>query len=75
MVAKCWRARISVGAIRAAWRPASIDLGHREQGDDGLAGADIALQQPQHALFAFEIGGNFGDGPGLVAGEGERQRR
>ena len=24
MVAKCWRARISVGAINAAWRPASI---------------------------------------------------
>ena len=32
----------------------------RQQGDDGLAGADIALQQPQHALGAGEIGADFG---------------
>ena len=49
-------------------------MGHRQQGDDGLAGADVALQQPQHALVAFEIGGNLRDGFGLVAGEGEGQR-
>ena len=49
-VAKCWRARISVGAISAACPPASTARGHGQQRNDRLAGADIALQQAQHAL-------------------------
>ena len=35
------------------------DGGRGEQRDDGLAGADIALQQPQHALRLGEIVGDF----------------
>ena len=51
-VARCWRARISVGAISAAWPP-GLDHGRGgEQRHHGLAGADVALQQPQHALAA-----------------------
>ena len=49
MVAKCWRARSSVGAISAAWPPASTTSRHGDQRDDRLARADVALQQPQHA--------------------------
>ena len=61
MVLRCWRARISVGAIKAACRPASITVGRREQRDHGLAGADIALQQPQHALRPGQIGDDVVD--------------
>ena len=49
-VARCWRARISVGAINAAWRAGLDRVQHGQQRDDGLAAADIALQQAQHAV-------------------------
>ncbi len=56
MVLKCWRARISVGAISAACRPASITAAAASKRHHGLARADIALQQPHHALGLAEIG-------------------
>ena len=61
MVLMCWRARISVGAISAACLPASVDGGGREQRHHGLAGADIALQQPQHPHRLAQILGDGGD--------------
>ena len=60
---KCWRARISVGAISAAWRPASTAPGHGEQRHRGLAGADIALQQAQHAPVGGDVAADLGDAP------------
>ena len=62
MVAKCCRAKISVGAISAAWRPASITMRGGEQRHHGLAGADVAVQQPQHAVRLRQIGDDVGDG-------------
>ena len=56
---KCWRARISVGAIRAACRPASIGARHGEKRDRGLAGADIALEQAEHARVGDEVGADL----------------
>ena len=61
MVARCWRARISVGAIKAACRPGLVDGRGGEQRHDGLAGADVALQQAQHALRPREIGDDVVD--------------
>ena len=75
MRSKCWRARISVGAISAACRPASTTLGHRQQRDHRLARADVALQQPQHALVGGEIGADLGERCALRAGERKRQGR
>ena len=49
--------------------------GHRQQRDHGLAGADVALQQPQHAVGRGHVGVDLGDGAGLRGGERERQRR
>ena len=51
------------------------DIGHRQQRDDGLARADIALQQPQHALGRGEIGADIGERSCLRSGQAERQRR
>ena len=73
MVARCWRASSSVGAISAACAPASTARGHGEQRDHGLAAADIALQQTQHALRAREIGVDLGQRAGLRAGQLEGQ--
>ena len=50
------------------------DVGHRQQRDDGLARADIALQQAQHALGLGEIGADFGEGFRLRAGQRKGQR-
>lgn len=33
---------------------------HGQQRDDSLAGTDIALQKPQHALWVGEVGIDFG---------------
>jgi hypothetical protein len=50
---------------------------HRDEecreGDDGLAGADIALQQPVHGCRAAHVAGDLLDRALLVAGERERQ--
>ena len=45
---RCWVASVSVGAISAPWPPASTAAHERVRRDGGLAGADIALQQPPH---------------------------
>ena len=50
------------------------DIGHRQQRDDRLARADVALQQPQHALGRGEIGADFGERARLRAGQREGQR-
>ena len=47
---------------------------HRVQRDDGLAGADLAHQQPLHRAGAREVGVDVGHRDLLVAGRGERQR-
>ena len=47
---------------------------HGEQRDHGLAAADIALEETQHALRAREIGVDLGQGAGLRAGQREGQR-
>ena len=73
MRSKCWRARISVGAISAACRPASSGARHGQERDDGLARADVALQQAQHALVGGEIAADVGDRPLLRAREREGQ--
>ena len=42
--------------------PSRLDhLGHREQRDDGLARADVALQKPDHALLGSKIGADVLD--------------
>ena len=49
---------------------AALDrLQHREQRDDGLAAADIALQQPHHALRRFHVAADLGQSPTLAAGQ------
>ena len=49
---------------------AGLDRGrHGEQGNDGLAAADIALQEPQHAVGIGEIGVDLSKRAALRAGE------
>ena len=53
---------------------AGLDRGrHGEQRDHGLAAADIALQQAEHAVRAGEIGVDLAERAGLRAGEREGQ--
>ncbi len=55
--------------------PRFDDLGHCDQRDNRLAGSDIALEEPDHALFRFEIGANLLDRLALSPGQRKRQRR
>ncbi len=56
--------------------PARADRGGRRQRrDDGLAGADVALQQPVHRLRQREVGRDLVDDTALRAGQRERQCR
>ncbi len=48
---------------------------HGVQRDDGLAGADLAHQQPLHRLGRREVGVDALDRRLLIAGQRERQRR
>jgi hypothetical protein len=48
-----------VGAMNATCRPFSIANQRREQRDDRLAGADIALQQPVHRLRTLHVVDDF----------------
>ena len=43
--------------------------GHRQQGDDSFAGAHIALQQADHAIWAGHIGQDFQKRTFLSAGK------
>ena len=55
--------------------PRLDDLGHCEQRDDRLARADIALQQPHHALFGAARSARISSTAlPLRAGQRERQR-
>jgi len=45
-----------------------------EQRHHGLAGADIALQQPQHAVGLGEVAHDVRDGAALAGGECEGRR-
>ena len=50
---------------------AGLDGGqHGEEGDQGLAGADVALEQAVHPVGRRHVGGDLGDGAGLGAGGG-----
>ena len=73
IVARCWRARISVGASSAAWQPASSRGQHGEQRHHRLAAADIALQQAEHARFGRHIGLDLRQRARLRRREGEGQ--
>ncbi len=46
---------------------------HRQQRHDGLAAADIALQQAHHALWLRHVGGDLGDRQALGAGQREAE--
>ena len=43
---------------------------HRQDGDEGLAGADVALQEPEHPPFGGEVGVDLRQGLGLRGREG-----
>ena len=73
-VAKCCSASVSVGAISAAWAPVLDRAQHRVERDDGLAGADLAHQQPLHRAVAREVVVDRRHRGALVAGRRERQR-
>ncbi len=49
--------------------------GHGKQRHQRLPGADIALQQPQHAGIGRHVGEDIGDCLGLAAGRGKGQGR
>ena len=49
------------------------DLKHRAQGHDGLARADLPLQQSLHRVIARQLGGQLGPNRLLALGEPERQ--
>ncbi len=54
---------------------AALDRGqHRHQRDHGLAAADIALQQPHHAVGVRHIAADLGDRHPLRAGQVEPER-
>ena len=46
---------------------------HGQQGNHGLAAADIALQQPQHPVRRRHVGIDLGQGQALGVGQGEGQ--
>ena len=55
-------ARQNLGRRHECGLAAGLDHGGGgEQRDDGLAGADIAVQEPQHALRLRQIGDDIGD--------------
>ena len=46
---------------------------HGQRGDDGLAAADIALQQPLHRMRAGQVRGDLAPGAALGGGKREGQ--
>ena len=71
--ARCWRARISVGAISAAWPPASTAASMASSATSVLPDADVALQQAVHPQGRGHVGGDLGDRAGLGGGRGVGQ--
>ena len=72
-LARCWRARISVGASSAPCPPASTRGQQRHGGDQSLAGADVTLEQAEHGLVLTQIVADFAVRAALRAGEREGQ--
>ena len=69
-------ARQNLGRRHHRRLPANLDhVGHGEQRDDGLARADVALQQPDHALFGAQVRADVGQRLLLRACQRKRQRR
>ena len=62
-----------MGAMSAAWQPFSMATIAGLDGDDGFAGADIALQQAAHGLGAAHVGDDFGEHALLRGGGMEGQ--
>jgi hypothetical protein len=52
---KCWLAKISVGAIRQAWKPLSSASNSSCQRYDGFSWAHIALEQPIHLRISTHV--------------------
>ena len=72
-VAKCCRARISVGAISTAWPPASTAASIDISATSRLSRADIALQQPQHPLRSRHVLQDLADRRRLAGGQRKGQ--
>ena len=69
-------ARQQLGRRHQRGLRARLDRGqHGEEGDQRLAAADIALQQPHHALGLGHVGGDLGGREGLARRQREGQRR
>ncbi len=68
--------RQDLGRRHECGLPTGLDNGGGgEQGNDGLAGADIAMEEPQHALRLRQVGDDVGDRALLRGGERIGQRR
>ncbi len=68
-------AREDLGRGHERRLPARFDgARHGQERDGGLAGADIALQEAEHALVGDEVAADILDRAALGAGEGERER-
>ena len=61
--------------MNAPWYPPCTAIEQRRERDDGLARADVALQQPVHRRRARHVARDLVDRALLVAGERERQLR
>ena len=71
-VSRCWRARRSVGARRAPWRPARAVGREGVRGDRRLARPDIALEQSKHRGRSGKILADGVDRDVLVHGQFDR---
>ena len=63
-----------MGAIRAPWLDDCTAPQQRRDGDNGLAGADVALQQAVHRAWRGEIGVDLADDSTLGGRQVVRQR-
>ena len=71
---KCCSASVSVGAISAPRRPALDRAQQRVERDDGLARADVALEEPLHRTRLRQVGVDLRDRLLLVLRQLERQQ-
>ncbi len=70
---KCCSASTSVGAIERALVAALYRHEQRRERDDGLARADVALQEPVHRCGRRHVAGDLGDRRSLIVREHERK--
>ena len=66
-------ASVSVGAMQRALKTGLGGAHQAVEGDDRLAGAHVALQEPSHRRVPAQIGVELVEGLELVARELERQ--